>query len=380
MIDWQWLTFEQLDGADLYQILALRQQVFILEQACLYPDIDGHDQDALHLLGWRTGGSGRTLVAYLRCLAPGAKQHQTMLGRVLTAPAVRATGIGRQLLAQGIANAARQFPGQPIRIGAQQRLQRFYQQFGFATLGAPYDEDGIAHIDMLRPAEPAPDQPSALMSWSGGKDSCLALWRARRAGLNVALLVTAMDESGARARSHGVPPELLQAQAASLGARMRFYQASWDDYEACFIETLRAAALDSIGTAIFGDIDLLPHRAWEERVCAAAGLTARLPLWGESRRALVDEFLAAGFKAIVVCVNGKHLSADFCGREFDAAFLADLPPGVDACGENGEFHTFVYDGPAFAAPVALRRVQVARYQSPPELGGATYYFQQLAAQ
>lgn len=219
---------------------------------------------------------------------------------------------------------------------------------------------------------------TALMSWSGGKDSCLALWRARQAGLAVPLLITAMDESGARARSHGVPPALLRAQAASLGARMQFYQASWASYEEQFIAMLRAAAADGVTQAIFGDIDLEAHRAWEEKVCAAAGLQALLPLWGEPRRRLVDEFIAAGFKAVVVCVNEQHLPAAFCGREFDAAFLADLPPGVDACGENGEFHTFVYDGPAFSAPVALRRTRVLRYDAPPELGGATYHFQELA--
>ena len=223
-------------------------------------------------------------------------------------------------------------------------------------------------------------QATALMSWSGGKDSCLALWRARRAGMTVPLLITAMDESGTRARSHGVPPALLQAQADSLGARLQLYQASWASYEENFIAMLRAAAAEGIGHAIFGDIDLAPHRAWEEKVCAAAGLTAHLPLWGAPRRQLVDEFIAAGFKAVVVCVNGGHLSADFCGREFDAAFLADLPPGVDACGENGEFHTFVYDGPGFSAPVALRRVQVLRYDAPADLGGATYYFQELSTQ
>lgn len=189
---------------------------------------------------------------------------------------------------------------------------------------------------------------TALISWSGGKDSCLALWRARNAGMAVPLLVTAMDEDGRKSRSHGVPP------------------------------ALRAAKAEGIGHAIFGDIDLQPHRDWEEKVCGIAGLTAHLPLWGGERRALVDEFLAAGFKAIVVCINGRHLPREFCGREFDAAFLADLPPGVDACGENGEFHTFVYDGPAFSTPVALRRTQVLQYDAPADLGGATYYFQELA--
>lgn len=102
-----------------------------------------------------------------------------------------------------------------------------------------------------------------------------------------------------------------------------------------------------------------------------------LPLWDEPRDRLVQEFLSLGFKAVVVCVNGNYLGEEFCGREFDAAFLADLPPGVDACGENGEFHTFVYDGPAFARPVAFKRENVLSYQSPAELGMATYYFQKL---
>lgn len=222
-------------------------------------------------------------------------------------------------------------------------------------------------------------QYPALVSWSGGKDSCLAMWRARQAGMVVRRLITAMDESGTSSRSHGVPPELLQAQAAALGAELHFYETSWKTYEEKFIATLRAASADGITHAIFGDIDLLAHREWEEKVCAQAGVQACLPLWDEPRDKLVAEFLALGFKAVVVCVNGDYLSDDFCGREFDAAFLADLPEGVDACGENGEFHTFVYDGPAFAMPVAFRRDQKLTFQSPPELGTASYYFQKLVA-
>jgi uncharacterized protein (TIGR00290 family) len=217
----------------------------------------------------------------------------------------------------------------------------------------------------------------ALVSWSGGKDSCLALWRARETGLQIRRLVTAMEESGESSRSHGVPPQLLQAQADALGIEMRFYPTSWSNYEERFVAVLRAGHDDGITHAVFGDIDLVPHREWEEKVCAQAGITASLPLWGEARRKLVDEFLALGFKAVVVCVNGKDLSADFCGREFDASFLADLPAQVDACGENGEFHTFVYDGPGFRQPVAFARADQQVYQSPPQLGSATYYFQKL---
>lgn len=222
-------------------------------------------------------------------------------------------------------------------------------------------------------------QHPALVSWSGGKDSCLALWRARQSGMVIRRLITAMDESGKRSRSHGVPPSVLRSQAAALGVDMQFYGTSWQDYEENFIATLRAARDEGITHAIFGDIDLIQHREWEENVCAAADLTACLPLWNEQRRNLVDEFLALGFKAIVVCVNGRYLGKEFCGREFDQAFLADLPDGVDACGENGEFHTFVYDGPAFAHRVPFIRGDM--HASPTPAGSDTppYYTQQLAA-
>lgn len=221
------------------------------------------------------------------------------------------------------------------------------------------------------------DTSPALISWSGGKDSCLALWRARQSGMSVRRLITAMDESGERSRSHGVPPELIRAQAEALGADLTFYYTTWKNYEEKFIEVLRQAYDDGIRHAVFGDIDLVPHREWEEKVCAKAGIAPSLPLWEEPRRKLVDEFLSLGFKAVVVCVDGKFLGKEFCGREFDAAFLADLPPDVDACGENGEFHTFVYDGPAFAHPVGFSRDAIERYQAPQEFGAGTYYFQKL---
>jgi ElaA protein len=150
MIEWQWCSFAELANADLYEVLALRQQVFILEQQCFYGDIDGCDQDAHHLLGWRTVDGRRALVAYLRVLAPGARYAEMSIGRVISSPAARGTGAGRELLARGVEHAERLHPGQPIRIGAQQHLARFYQSFGFETVSAPYDEDGIMHIEMLR--------------------------------------------------------------------------------------------------------------------------------------------------------------------------------------------------------------------------------------
>ena len=149
-IDWEWRRFDELSGADLYAVMASRQDVFILEQTCLYPDLDGNDQGAHHLLGWRTVDGERVLAAYLRCLAPGVKFDEMSLGRVLTTKGARGGGSGRALLAEGIARAERQHPGQRIRIEAQHHLEAFYAGFGFVTVSAPYDEDGIMHVDMLR--------------------------------------------------------------------------------------------------------------------------------------------------------------------------------------------------------------------------------------
>jgi ElaA protein len=151
MTEWQWRSFAELSPHELYAVLAQRQQVFVLEQQCLYNDVDGLDLAAHHLLGWRTLDGRRQLAAYLRCLAPGAKYAEMSLGRVLTSKAARGSGIGRELLEQGILHAERLHPGQSIRIGAQQYLEAFYASFGFVTVSAPYQEDGISHVDMLRP-------------------------------------------------------------------------------------------------------------------------------------------------------------------------------------------------------------------------------------
>jgi len=152
MIEWQWSGFAELAVTDLYEMLALRQQVFVLEQTCLFPDIDGLDPVAHHLLGWKTTDGKRELAAALRCLPPGVKYDEMSIGRVVTSQAARGTGLGRELVAQGIACATQLHPGQPIRIDAQAHLQAFYAAFGFQTVSEPYDEDGIMHVYMLRPA------------------------------------------------------------------------------------------------------------------------------------------------------------------------------------------------------------------------------------
>ena len=217
----------------------------------------------------------------------------------------------------------------------------------------------------------------ALASWSGGKDSCLALWRAQKLGISVTHLLTALDESGLKTRSHGVSKSLIQRQGQFLGIHNEFISASWQNYEEEFIAKLIQLSDEGITQAIFGDIDLIAHRDWEEKVCTAANIVAMLPLWNENRLSLVTEFLDAGFKARVTCVDGRFLDESFVGVEFDTQFLDRLPGVVDACGENGEFHTFVYDGPNFSEPVKWKSLGKQKYISPPEYGEQTYYFDLL---
>lgn len=135
---------------DLYAVVCLREAVFIVEQNCPYPDADGRDPQAWHLLGWVQGATGRALVAYARIFEPGIRYDQSSIGRVVSAPDVRGTGVGKALMAEALRRTESLAPGQPIKIAAQRRLEDFYLALGFRTVSAPYEEDGIIHVDMLR--------------------------------------------------------------------------------------------------------------------------------------------------------------------------------------------------------------------------------------
>ena len=151
---WQWKRFADLAPAELYAILAARAQVFFVEQACAFNDLDGLDEHAWHLVGWVENDGVRSLAAYLRLIEPGRKYGEPSIGRVLTTAPFRDTGLGRAAMVEGLARAAVLYPGRPIRIGAQQRLQRFYEEMGFCTVSEPYPEDNIVHVEMLRSATP----------------------------------------------------------------------------------------------------------------------------------------------------------------------------------------------------------------------------------
>jgi ElaA protein len=148
---WRFVEFGALTTRELYELLQLRSEVFVVEQACVFQDMDGADTQAMHLLGRLAKGSGQ-LVAYARCFAAGVKFAESSIGRLVTHDAVRGSGAGHVLLQKAVACLAQQWGAQPIRIGAQARLEAFYKQHGFEINGAPYMEDGIAHIEMLRPA------------------------------------------------------------------------------------------------------------------------------------------------------------------------------------------------------------------------------------
>ena len=162
-IRWQWTRFDDLEPRDLYALLRARTEVFIIEQHCEFLDADGADLDAWHLLGWvapqRAADSGdltpTVLAAYLRLIEPGRVFDEPSIGRVLTVEPFRRIGLGRPLMKQGLRKAAEIYPGQPVRIGAQIRLERFYQSLGFHTVSEMYIEDGIEHVQMLRPADAA---------------------------------------------------------------------------------------------------------------------------------------------------------------------------------------------------------------------------------
>lgn len=199
-----------------------------------------------------------------------------------------------------------------------------------------------------------PEKPYAV-SWSGGKDSALALWRAwRHAGAPATLLCMLIDD-GSRSRSHGLRPDVLAAQAEAMGLPLRSGATSWHDYEANFIARLCALRDEhGIGAVVFGDIDLEPHREWCQRVCAGVGLDCVHPLWREPREALLAEFLAAGFETRLVAVQDGKLAPELLGRVLDASLLDEFRrAGIDLCGENGEYHSVVTGGPCFRVPLRL---------------------------
>ena len=192
-------------------------------------------------------------------------------------------------------------------------------------------------------------------SWSGGKDSCLALYRAITEKGMPRALFTMLSEDGERSRSHGLPVDLIEAQSEALGIPLVVRQSSWEDYEDNFLSVIRRFKEQGIECGVFGDIDLEGHLEWVERVCSAEAIRPYEPLWKEARQDILKEFMELGFEATVIVTKQGSLDKSFLGRTLDPKVIADMvEAGIDASGEEGEYHTVVTDGPIFSSPVNLQ--------------------------
>lgn len=196
----------------------------------------------------------------------------------------------------------------------------------------------------------------AFMNWSSGKDACFALWQLQQQGeYDIRYLFTTLNAAHKRVSMHGVRESLLDEQARQIGIPLKKAflneHASMEEYNDLMRQQMAGMVAEEIRYAAFGDIFLEDLKLYREKQLAQAGLQGIFPLWQQNTRKLAENIITAGFKAIVVCVNARFLDESFVGRIIDSSFLHDLPPNVDPCGENGEFHSFVFDGPLFKSPV-----------------------------
>ncbi len=213
----------------------------------------------------------------------------------------------------------------------------------------------------------------AFISWSGGKETSLSCYRAMRdKDIEVSYLLNMVSEDGKHSRSHGIGSYLLKLQAEAIGIPIIQKATSWQNYEDEFKKIVLNLKREGIKTGVFGDIDLQEHRDWVERVCRDIGIKPMLPLWKERREKLLKEFIKTGFKALVIATKSNLLNKEWLGREINEEFIKELKclgpvrnrlpkatavssvrisNGVDLCGEKGEYHTFVYDGPIFQKSV-----------------------------
>ncbi|MBI0577079.1 diphthine--ammonia ligase [Neobacillus cucumis] len=218
-----------------------------------------------------------------------------------------------------------------------------------------------------------------VVSFSGGKDSTLALYRLIRSGeWEIDSLLTTISEEDFRTNAHGVREKLLEQQALSLGLPLRKVylpeNRTNEIYQQRMGDAFQQIVKDGITDIMFGDIHLQDIKDYREKMVRNHSLNAIFPVWGEDSKRLIAEFLNSGFKTVVTCVNGNRLDSSFTGRVIDEKFLQDLPHGVDHCGENGEFHTFVFDGPLFSKPVNFKLSNEITEKTDPHTNQNCFYF------
>ncbi len=188
------------------------------------------------------------------------------------------------------------------------------------------------------------------------------MYRAWRGGAGKPrYLLTTLEEDGSRSRGHGIPAEVLERQAACIGVPLLTVPTTWEGYEENFREMLRKMAPAGVTAGVYGDIELEAHREWVERVTAAEGMRSFLPLWLDKRRVLLQEFLDAGFTATIVAVKDDCLGPEFVGRVLERATISEFEAlGIDACGEDGEYHTLVTGGPVFGTPLEVKQGETVK--------------------
>ena len=216
---------------------------------------------------------------------------------------------------------------------------------------------------MTAPKTAQQTAPRAVLSWSSGKDCAFALLEARRLDLaDVVAILTTTNEAFDRVAMHATRNALLEAQADALGLPLIAVPLPWpcsnEDYEARMRSAMDRVAAMGVRHMVFGDLFLEDVRAYREEKLKPLGVGAIFPLWGRPTKALAQDIIASGITARLVTVDPRHLDASFAGRAFDESLLADLPDGVDPCGENGEFHTCVTSGPMFSAPIMVTAGEV----------------------
>ncbi|WP_147802817.1 diphthine--ammonia ligase [Alkalicoccus halolimnae] len=200
-------------------------------------------------------------------------------------------------------------------------------------------------------------------SWSGGKDSALAHYQALQEGGSPACLLSMFEENEEYSRSHSLPYGVIQAQADAMDVPLIIRGASWASYQKKFLELMEIMKRNGVNYGVFGDIDLEDHLEWVQRNCEKGGITSYHPLWKKERRQVLTELLDAGFESVIIVVDENKLPATFLGRVLDEEAIAEIEErGIDACGEEGEFHTVVVDGPLFNRRIPVSFKEVERHE------------------
>ncbi|MNG44855.1 tRNA(Ile)-lysidine synthase [compost metagenome] len=207
-------------------------------------------------------------------------------------------------------------------------------------------------------------QQKFIVSYSGGKDSTLALYHAMQVGKAIGLIVM-LEEQGLRSRSHAMSMEIIQAQANALGLPIITASSSWNDYETEFLKLLAHAKQQGAEVLVTGDLDMPEHGCWHDRITQQAGLKLCMPLWERPHREVIEEFIQLGFKTMIVTVNlNLGMKVDDLGKVLTLDYIQELENrGIDPCGEGGEFHSTVIDGPLFTAPIAVRKGDILYHEN-----------------